>query len=61
MEGAAENNLKNITVRFPLGIITAVTGVSGSGKSTLVKTILHRALERKYAESSEAPGTHVAI
>ena len=61
VEGAAENNLKNITVRFPLGIITAVTGVSGSGKSTLVKTILHRALERKYAESSEAPGTHVAI
>lgn len=56
--GAAENNLKNISVKFPLGVMTVVTGVSGSGKSTLVKEILYKALMRTLGESADAPGTY---
>lgn len=56
--GAQENNLKNIDVRFPLGIMTVVTGVSGSGKSTLVKEILFKSLKRHLGESTEVPGAH---
>lgn len=56
--GALENNLKNIDVRFPLGVMTVVSGVSGSGKSTLVKEILYKALARYLGEAVDAPGTH---
>ncbi len=53
---ATENNLKDVTVRFPLGVMTAVTGVSGSGKSTLVGNILYRALGRQLEVTTEQPG-----
>lgn len=56
--GASENNLKNIDVRFPLGVMTVVTGVSGSGKSTLVKEILYKSLMRHLGDPVGAPGTH---
>src|SRR5213594_77193 len=59
--GATENNLKDITVSFPLGCLTCVTGVSGSGKSTLVDDILRRALFRRFYNAKEKPGTHRAI
>ena len=61
VEGAAENNLKNIDVRFPLNVMTVVTGVSGSGKSTLVREILYKGLRRILGETGDAPGTHKAI
>lgn len=59
--GAAENNLKNLTVDFPLGEFVAVTGVSGSGKSTLVNTILKKALAQKMNRNSAKPGQYKTI
>ena len=58
VEGATENNLKNIDVAFPLGIFTVVSGVSGSGKTTLVKKILYPALQKKITGVSDRPGMH---
>ncbi|MCW5910496.1 MAG: excinuclease ABC subunit UvrA [Cyclobacteriaceae bacterium] len=56
--GARENNLKNLTVKFPLGVLTVVTGVSGSGKSTLIKKILYPALGRVSGSVAETPGRY---
>ena len=59
--GAAANNLKDVTVKFPLGTLSAVTGVSGAGKSTLVNAILRPALMRLLYGTREVPGRHQAI
>ncbi|MBJ8326403.1 excinuclease ABC subunit UvrA [Streptococcus pacificus] len=59
--GASENNLKNISVRFPLGKFIAVTGVSGSGKSTLVNSILKKAIAQKLNRNSDKPGKYKTI
>ncbi len=61
IKGARENNLKGVDVRFPLNVMTVVTGVSGSGKSTLVRDIFYRALKRELDECSERPGEFSAI
>ncbi len=61
VKGAAQNNLKGIDVKFPLGVMTVVTGVSGSGKSTLVNDILFRALARQIGDSANAPGTYSSM
>ena len=61
VKGATHNNLKNITVKFPLGVMTVVTGVSGSGKSTLVGKILYPALARHFDQTAEPPGSHSGI
>ncbi|MCT3137577.1 excinuclease ABC subunit UvrA [Lactococcus lactis subsp. lactis] len=59
--GASENNLQNLDVEFPMGVMTAVTGVSGSGKSTLVNSILKKSLAQKLNHNSEKPGKHKKI
>lgn len=61
IKGASENNLKNINAKFPIGVITAVTGVSGSGKSTLVNQILFQAAARQLNSSKYRPGKHKQI
>lgn len=59
--GAKENNLKNVKVKFPLGVFIAVTGVSGSGKSTLVNEILYKALAHKLYQAKQKPGQHKEV
>ena len=61
VKGAKENNLKNVSVKFPLGVFTAVTGVSGSGKSTLVNEILHKTLAQKLHRAKTKPGEYKEI
>ena len=61
IKGASANNLKNIDVKFPLGVFTCVTGVSGSGKSTLVNEILAKALAQKLHRARELPGEYREI
>jgi len=61
VKAAAQNNLKNIDVKFPLGVFICVTGVSGSGKSTLVNEILLKALKRRLYQSRERPGKHKTV
>jgi excinuclease ABC subunit A len=61
VKGAKENNLRNINVSFPLGVITCVTGVSGSGKSTLVNEIMYKALARELNRAKTKPGKHKEI
>lgn len=58
VKGASENNLKNLSAKFPLGVFTCVTGVSGSGKSTLVNEILHKALARDLNRAKAKPGAY---
>lgn len=61
LKGARENNLKGVDVRFPLNVMTVVTGVSGSGKSTLIRNIFYRALKRELDECTDRPGEFVSI
>lgn len=61
MVGARENNLKDLTVNFPLGVFTCVTGVSGSGKSTLVNQILYPVLADKLNGARIVPGKHTRV
>ncbi|MFS0864028.1 excinuclease ABC subunit UvrA [Fredinandcohnia sp. 179-A 10B2 NHS] len=59
--GAKENNLKNVSVKFPLGMFIAITGVSGSGKSTLINEILHKSLAQKLNRAKSKPGEHKEV
>ena len=59
--GARHHNLKGIDVKFPLNVMTVVTGVSGSGKSSLVRDVFYNALKREYAEGTERPGEHLEL
>src|SRR5699024_11824067 len=59
--GARENNLKNVSAKFPLGVFTAITGVSGSGKSTLVNEILYKVLANELNGARHVPGRHRRI
>jgi excinuclease ABC subunit A len=59
--GARENNLKNINVKIPTGVLVSITGVSGSGKSTLVNEILYKSLMKKFYDSKDVPGKHDKI
>ena len=61
VKGAAENNLKNIQVAFPLGVMTCVTGVSGSGKSSLVNEILYKTLAKKLNRARTIPGKYKSM
>lgn len=61
LEGAAQNNLKDITVKFPLNVLCAVSGVSGSGKTTLVKHILYPALQKIKGEGTDKPGAYLDL
>ncbi|MDO5980444.1 excinuclease ABC subunit UvrA [Flavivirga spongiicola] len=61
IKGARENNLKNIDVRFPLGMLTVITGVSGSGKSTLIKKILYPSLQKKLTDFGDKPGQFTSL
>jgi excinuclease ABC subunit A len=61
IQGARENNLKDVDVSIPLGVLTTVTGVSGSGKSTLVNEILYRSLARTLYRAADEPGAHSSI
>jgi excinuclease ABC subunit A len=61
LEGCREHNLKDLTLRLPLGLFTVVTGVSGSGKSTLVNDTLHRALAQRLHGAQELPGTYARL
>ena len=61
VKGARHHNLKGIDVKFPLNVMTVVTGVSGSGKSSLVRDVLYNALAREYSEGDERPGEHLGL
>jgi excinuclease ABC subunit A len=61
IKGSTQNNLKNLTVRFPLNMMTVITGVSGSGKSTLVKDVLYPAMKRQLGENAEKCGSYGAL
>ena len=61
VRGARHHNLKGIDIKFPLNVMTVVTGVSGSGKSSLVRDVFYNALKREYDENSERPGEHLEL